>query len=178
MGSLFGVILILLTIVLPLLGKSKQGQGTVGKAPVKPVRPMPTFGGGPGERKPPQPRPSALSREEARRDAERLERENMSRQWEEERAAARERERMERQQAREAEAARKPAAAAAPITATAALTHKARGSGLPLAAKAPGSPEAPAPAAFSLDTAAEEMARAVVWSEILGPPRSKRPYGR
>lgn len=167
-GKNIGLLIFLVAVMAPLLGR-KIGQGSKGN-PQRPLRPMPTFGGGPGERKTAAPVPSRKWDDELM-EQERQELEARLR--EEEREAAMERERqLERRHSGDGEQpGRRPAASAS------AKRSSAAPSGLPVRASAP---DAGAIEASDSDWTAnrEAMAKAVIWAEVLGPPRAKRPYRR
>ncbi|WP_438446228.1 hypothetical protein [Gorillibacterium sp. sgz5001074] len=147
-----GVLVILFALAGPLWGYIRQSsRGGAGRGPA----PMPSFGGGPGERKPPEAAPSMGSgQQEPEVWAEKALRRYQ------ETAGAGEGITMEGEES--------PSSRRAPVTSTASTPPRPAGPAQPTPAAAGG---VPAPAG-------EEMVRAVVWAEILGPPRAKKPYGR
>ncbi|MFF2090322.1 hypothetical protein [Paenibacillus sp. NPDC058174] len=48
----------------------------------------------------------------------------------------------------------------------------------PTAAQGGGASQRPAKASLSALSETDELKKAIIWSEILGPPRSKRPFGK
>lgn len=165
-----------------------QQQGKPNQPSRRPASPMPTFGGGPGEARKPvrkaEPNPWEADQELKRRQEE-IEREQEK--WRrEERAEAERRARREEEEAASrgasgwSGAGQKSQAAPAlqrssPFQAAAAgrpgLTVQDDHHGI-------GGGEAAAHTAGGWTPEGEDLVKAVVWSEILGPPRSKRPYGR
>lgn len=180
------VLFIVIAGVVSLLWRMLKS-GALGSKPgqprtAKPIQPMPTFGGGPGDRK--AAKPSPLGREADRRETERRELEQMAKRQQEEwdaarRLAAEEDLLRQEQRRREAEEQRSLRTSEAKPEAQRSSAGKSAGSGLPrqggaIAAAAKDSTPAPGLEAPTRD----DLAQAVVWAEILGPPRSKRPYGR
>lgn len=109
----------------------------------RPARPMPSFGGGPSERKIPAPK------------------------------AAKERQQMPKQEEQPVE----------PQGSGIEQPREAVPSGLPIraASLAESLPDAGAHQQGTqqgLQADKDDLMRAVVWAEILGPPRAKKPYGR
>lgn len=187
-GLLFNnveVLIFLFVAVLPFLGKMLK-QANSGSKPaqpptVKPVRPMPSFGGGPGERK--AAKPSPLAREANRREAERRELEEEAKrqqeQWDAARRQTAEEDQLRQEQRRRESEEQQRSRLTGQNGPAAQRQSTGSGSGLPRQ----GSPAAAAVqdnrAEHRLEKpTGDDLARAVVWAEILGPPRSKRPYGR
>jgi hypothetical protein len=179
LGKNPGVLIILFALAAPLWSYLRQNLSPQQGRP-KPA-PMPSFGGGPGERRPPAPPVQERPHMEPFREEE--ERKARLREAERREEAEERRERLERgrpnpmpggtvqMQSEEGKGA---------------LTRPATPSGLPLNAGTPQAPAGQGPRNTALqapDRAAmvpgkDDLARAVVWSEILGPPRAKKPYGR
>jgi hypothetical protein len=169
LDSIFGffannisVLIFLIAVIAPIIGKSLSGQGKGQGTPARPLRPMPTFGGGPGKGKP-DPYSSSPREREEDTGTGRLGQEPDG--W-----------------PRTEEVSYQPIQDLKPNAATAALgggerqTQPRKSSGLGLPARSPSSPvQTPqaSQAAWSPDQ--EDLTKAVVWAEILGPPRSKRP---
>lgn len=181
-------LIVVIAGLLSLLKKFNTPAGTQQKKPgqPRPLNRMPTFGGGPGEMKKTvrkaAPNPWEVDHELKRRQEE-LEHEQEEWRREERAQAERKVRRGEEEASRGAFAAldagqEKPAAKrSSPFQST--NTGRSTGSRL-IPASDPneiGGRETAAHTAGNWTPEGEDLAKAVVWSEILGAPRSKRPYG-
>lgn len=168
-------------------GSQQQGKP---KQSSRPISPMPTFGGGPGEVRRPvrkaEPNPWEADHELKRRQEE-IDREQEE--WRREaRAEAERRARRDEEEAASrgasgrSEAGQKSRAAAASQRSSPFQAAAGRAGVSSLAAQDDyhgiGGRETAAHTAGEWTPEGEELVKAVVWSEILGPPRSKRPYRR
>lgn len=174
------ILIIVLTGLLSLYKKYNSPKGNQpGKARPRPASPMPTFGGGPNEQKRPvrklEPNPweeehqKRQQAEESQRREEALRRE---RQAEEERRAL--------QDVAQSDATYEGFGAPRRSPFQTDTANREAGSRNPSrnVNRGSGGKDIAASAHAELVPGGEELAKAVVWSEILGPPRSKRPYGR
>jgi hypothetical protein len=182
-------LIVVIAGLLSLLKKFNTPAGTQQKKPGQPrqVNRMPTFGGGPGEMKKTvrkaAPNPWEADHELKRRQEE-LDREQEEWRREERAEAERVARREEEDTSRGALAAsgagrEKPASKrTSPFQST--NTGRKTGSRMILTSDPDeiGGSETAAHTAGSWTPEGEDLAKAVVWSEILGAPRSKRPYGR
>lgn len=162
------VVVVLVALAAPLW-KTLAGRQE-GRPDRRRAHPMPSFGGGPGERMPPEAgdwreSPEAFQEDDVRRALQREE----ERRAEQSERLAREREAMGEGVTLEGE--REPERKPEPPGRSAAR------SGLPVR-RIEAAPEPVESDAGGAAPGREELAKAVVWSEILGPPRSKRPYRR
>lgn len=191
LSTLAGNLPFLIVVIVGLLSLLKkfntpggQQQGKPGQP--KPLNRMPTFGGGPGEMKRPVRRAAPNPWEadhELKRQQEELEREQEDWRREERAEAERKARREEEEAAQGAFAAsgagqeRSAANRRSPFQSSA--TGRSAGSRMTLTSDPGeiGGRETAAHAAGSWTPEGEDLAKAVVWSEILGAPRSKRPYG-
>lgn len=186
-GNNFFIVIFLVALVSSLVGKGKQAQKKTDAPPVRPGSPMPPFGTGPKESKPGSPwagsNPQAKPQEEPDwRDEDRLERERL----EEERRQQQdlERERLEKEQhLRQLEEERaaleerqRRLKRVSEIRNDSRSLNRGTGSGLavPQSQSAIGDITDPAP----IKPDRENLAQAVIWAEILGSPRSKKPLSR
>lgn len=169
-------------------GGSQSQQGR--PRPARPMNPMPTFGGGPGEARKPVRKavPNPWEEEQERRRREELA-ERQQEDWRrEERAETERRAQRESEESSPREASSRPQAGRpermdtragrSPFQVTTTDRTTASRVGLRDEKRGIGSIDTAAHASGEWTADGEEMAKAVIWSEILGPPRSKRPYGR
>lgn len=192
LSTLAGNLPFLIVVIVGLLSLLKKfntpgGQQQQGKpGQPKPLNRMPTFGGGPGEMKKTvrkaAPNPWEADHELKRRQEE-LDREQEEWRREEraeaERAARREEEDASRGAFAASGAGQEKPAAKRSSPFQSINTGRSTGSRL-IPASDPneiGGRETAAHTAGSWTPEGEDLAKAVVWSEILGAPRSKRPYG-
>jgi hypothetical protein len=178
-------LIVVIAGLLSLLKKFNTPAGTQQKKPGQPrqVNRMPTFGGGPGEMKKTvrkaAPNPWEADHE-LKRQQEELDREQEEWRREERAEAERVARREEEDASRGARAAsgagqEKPASKR---TSPFQSTNTGRRSVSHSDPDEIGGSETAAHTAGSWTPEGEDLAKAVVWSEILGAPRSKRPYGR
>lgn len=151
------LLIILLALAKPVWGFIR------GMAGAEKPAPMPSFGGAPGERRLP--------------DAGRVAQESSPFLEEDERKA----QLRESERKREAELRRQRLEGSGEgVTLEGGELPGRGGAGAPDIASVPHAPPGSSAAAptVSLVPEKEDMLRAVVWSEVLGPPRAKKPYGR
>lgn len=192
LSTLAGNLPFLIVVLAGLFSLYKKFNASGGQQQRKPGQPgplnrMPTFGGGPGEMKKPvrkaAPNPWEVDHELKRRQEE-LEREQEE--WRrEERAEAERKARREEEEAASGGAFAGSAAGQEKAAPKRSSPFQSTGTGRstssrPVPPSDPreiGSRDAAAHPAINWTPEGEELAKAVVWSEILGAPRSKRPYG-
>lgn len=179
------IVIFLVALLSSIAGKGKQGRQ--GKPGAPSGRPMPTFGGGARERKPPAPPVQETwemnYEEQERREQERrrLDQERQEERREEERLADERR----RLQWQEIDGAGWDASNSDEIGGSGIgdLWSAAEASRKATPNRGRSQPASPAQAGGQAGAVAgtpghEELVKAVIWSEILGPPRSKRPLRR
>lgn len=139
-----GAVIVIAVAAISLLGKMKLNVGN--PTGTRPMRPMPSFGGGPGERELPTPDVKP------------------QRDWESGEGIT-----MEGETGR-VRASVPPYSAVTTAAGGAAASHGS------VTVNPPAQMDGAAGASLAPDK--EDLRRAVLWAEILGPPRAKRPHGR